>query len=279
VNSTLDSLFPYEDAGAKCSDFVDGALSHAVEVSGDVVNLNLAGGNDCLSDVRHTYIIKYNCADLSGNTALQATRNVIVSDNENPVLTAFSDSELEYEAGYTYTDAPPTVSDNMCVGSTGCITAASSVQLNDNVVTEVDETVPGVYKITYSATDCSGNVATPELIRTVTIVDTMAPVIVLSHPDLNTKLFSHPIGDHSKSTASSIGATSAFDASSAGRKDIVQVPSSPSNQWIPSYSFNGPLMAESASVNGWFIGAIACAITGVALLGLATRKVSTEVPV
>jgi hypothetical protein len=39
------------------------------------------------------------------------------------------------------------------------------------------------------------------------------------------------------------------------------------------------LMAETTSVNGWFIGAVACAVSGVALLATSMKKTSTAVPV
>merc|ERR1711865_697535 len=54
----IDAL-QYEDQGASCHDFVDGSLSHAVEVSGQVVDMKIPG----------TYLIHYDCQDLSGNRA------------------------------------------------------------------------------------------------------------------------------------------------------------------------------------------------------------------
>merc|ERR1712238_141986 len=60
----------YVDAGATCSDMVDGNISQDVEVSGDVVNMAAVG----------TYKINYNCEYSAGQTAFPATRTVIVED-------------------------------------------------------------------------------------------------------------------------------------------------------------------------------------------------------
>merc|ERR1711918_301132 len=64
----------YVDAGATCSDMVDGNISQDVEVSGDVVNMAAVG----------TYKINYNCEDSAGQKANQATRTVIVEDSTCP---------------------------------------------------------------------------------------------------------------------------------------------------------------------------------------------------
>ena len=66
----------YKDFGATCHDYVDGSLSHAVEVSGEVVDLKKP----------KTYLIKYNCQDLSGNAATATTRYVVVTDTHPPVI-------------------------------------------------------------------------------------------------------------------------------------------------------------------------------------------------
>merc|ERR1712178_429798 len=64
----------YVDAGATCSDMVDGNLSTDVQVSGDVVNMAAVG----------TYIIDYDCEDTAGMDAHQAHRTVIVEDTTCP---------------------------------------------------------------------------------------------------------------------------------------------------------------------------------------------------
>jgi hypothetical protein len=93
----------YTDAGATCKDFVDGSLSHAVEVSGDVVNMRVPA----------TYKIKYDCQDLSGNNAGQLTRKVVVQDKTCPTIKVLG-ARLNYiEAGFPYVDAGATATDSL----------------------------------------------------------------------------------------------------------------------------------------------------------------------
>jgi len=105
----------YTDLGAQCHDYVDGVLSHAVEVSGQVVNMRIIG----------TYQINYNCADLSGNGAEPVTRTVIIEDKTAP--TCFFDTNQGVtmnfvEAGFPYIDAGATMADSLdgnCTTGTG----------------------------------------------------------------------------------------------------------------------------------------------------------------
>ena len=66
-----DTSSEYTDKGANCSDYVDGELSHAVEVSGHVVNMRQVGD----------YVISYNCDALDGVSAETVNRTVIVKDS------------------------------------------------------------------------------------------------------------------------------------------------------------------------------------------------------
>jgi hypothetical protein len=96
----------YTDNGAQCHDYVDGVLSHAVEVSGQVVNMRVIG----------TYVINYNCADLSGNDATAETRTVIVQDTGAPVCSFAPGQGVAMnfvEAGFPYIDAGATMSDEL----------------------------------------------------------------------------------------------------------------------------------------------------------------------
>jgi hypothetical protein len=93
----------YTDTGATCHDFVDGELSHAVEVSGEVVNMRIPG----------TYTINYDCQDLSGNAAVQQTREIVIVDSTKPYL-ALTGNQLNYvEAGFPYVDAGATATDTL----------------------------------------------------------------------------------------------------------------------------------------------------------------------
>jgi hypothetical protein len=93
----------YTDAGATCSDEVDGELSHAVEVSGEVVNMRIPG----------TYTIQYDCQDLSGNNAKTRSRKVTVRDTTLPKLTLLGAKINYVEAGFPYIDAGATATDTL----------------------------------------------------------------------------------------------------------------------------------------------------------------------
>ena len=70
-NATMlmqSSIDHYIDSGASCQDQEDGDISHQVEVSGDVVNINIPG----------TYTVSYNCSDNNGNAAQTQDRTVFV---------------------------------------------------------------------------------------------------------------------------------------------------------------------------------------------------------
>ena len=65
IQGTLDE---YTDSGASCSDQEDGNISQNVEVSGQVVNMNIPG----------TYTVSYDCNDSDGNAAQTKSRTVFV---------------------------------------------------------------------------------------------------------------------------------------------------------------------------------------------------------
>ena len=95
VRLQASNTVEYTDFGAQCHDYVDGVLSHAVEVSGQVVNMRVPG----------TYVIQYDCADLSGNAAVSVTREVFVEDTLKPTLTLETEKSqgpdiLFVEAGF-----------------------------------------------------------------------------------------------------------------------------------------------------------------------------------
>jgi hypothetical protein len=93
----------YTDKGATCEDYVDGVLSHAVEVSGQVVNMRIPG----------VYTISYDCQDLSGNQAKQMHRKVTISDTSCPTIQLNGQSVVYVEAGFEYNDAGATANDDL----------------------------------------------------------------------------------------------------------------------------------------------------------------------
>jgi len=213
----------YVDAGATCSDMVDGNISQDVEVSGDVVNMAAVG----------TYKINYNCEDSAGQTAVQATRTVVVQDTTCPTCTVpGGTTTITVEASFPYTEEQSTCTDTL-----------DGAMPNAHVYNTVNVEKTGTYVLTYSVTDKNGNgkdnsckaasgTRTDHFTKTVVVEDTMIPIISLKYRGT----------------------------------DLVG------------------MMAEQSTttVNGWVIGAVASAVSGVALLGYAaTRKatVATSVPV
>jgi hypothetical protein len=141
-----------------------------------------------------TYTITYNASDPSGNAATPVTRTVNVVDTTAPVITP-NDGPSTVECHTSYTDPGATAADS-CAGSTA-VTSSGSVDVN----------VPGPYTITYSATDPSGNTKTAT--RTVTVVDTTAPVLSSCPANIVVSL---PLNSTATSMAVSFTAPTATDS-------------------------------------------------------------------
>merc|ERR1711881_212379 len=280
----------YIDDGATCSDQVDGVISQNVEVSGDVVNLSKVG----------TYTITYNCKDSANNEAPAAQRTVVVAQTSCPKCTMYGHHtgvfDLTHEALFPYVDAGATCSDVidgsvtvLCSSTkdpssesaTNCATPANLV--------DVDKT--GVYTITYRAqntvglwnddSNCRGGANTYK--RTVTVVDTLKPVITLKYGGSNTIVAQGSSGEATNSNPS----VDYPDATGSPYKtawDTQHASNNPTNDNFDDPGDAHPsLMAEqtTSAVNGWVIGAFASAVAGLALLGYSTRRttVATSVPV
>jgi hypothetical protein len=95
--------YEYTDKGATCHDYVDGVLSHAVQVSGLVVHMDIPG----------VYVIRYDCEDQSGNDAEPMNRTVVVQDTQCPTLTLLGEQQVIIEAGFEYVDAGATATDDL----------------------------------------------------------------------------------------------------------------------------------------------------------------------
>jgi len=93
----------YADKGATCRDYVDGVLSHAVQVTGPLVDRAKPA----------TYTIQYDCADLSGNDAHPETRKVVIQDTTCPQVTVLGAQVVYLEAGFPYVDAGATATDTI----------------------------------------------------------------------------------------------------------------------------------------------------------------------
>lgn len=149
----LECSDTYTEAGATATDGCDGDLEVTILGTVDTATPGV-------------YPLVYRATDSHGNAAEDVTRTVTVADRTAPVITVLGNQTVTLECGTPYLDAGATVTDT-CDNSVAIVT--------DN---PVEPGNPGVYTVTYDATDASGNVA-GQAFRTVTVVDTTAPVITL----------------------------------------------------------------------------------------------------
>ena len=150
---TVECHTSFSDPGASASDSCGGPTP--VSTSGSV-NVNVPGD----------YTLTYSATDASGNTGT-ATRAVHVRDTIAPVITLNGASSMTVECHTSFSDPGATATD-ACDTSVP-VTVSGSVNVNS----------PGTYTLTYNASDDSGNAASPKT-RTVTVVDTIKPVITVN---------------------------------------------------------------------------------------------------
>ncbi|MBT6958693.1 MAG: DUF5011 domain-containing protein, partial [Opitutae bacterium] len=156
---TIASGSTFIDPGATAVDIIDGDVTSEIVADLTLVDTSKAG----------TYKVTYNVSDSSGNTAVELSRNVIVSaDVIAPVITLVGDVSVAVEIGNAYTDAGATALDNVDGDITSSIV----------IVNPVDTSKPGEYVVTFNVADAVGNKAV-EVMRIVTVADTVAPVITV----------------------------------------------------------------------------------------------------
>ena len=154
----------YTDAGANCQDTQDGFLSHAVEVSGQVVNLHITG----------TYTVNYDCTDSDGNQAITESRTVVVvsdyTDENNdglvddfPLITILGGSVLTFTQNHddNYIDPGAT-----CYS--GGMNNSQDVEISGDVV---NLSTINTYIITYNCSDNEGNQAMPKSRTVIVLAD------------------------------------------------------------------------------------------------------------
>jgi len=304
----------YIDDGATCSDQVDGVISQNVEVSGDVVNLSKVG------EYKIQYNCKDN-ADRSAVTAERIVKVEQTSCPTCTVTgcTAATGCMQYHEASFAYLDAGASCSDVIdgditpqCIKCTGdnCDageSAGTPISCQDSDLINAKAT--GTYYITYVAqntvnkwnwnSDCRGNPF--HYVRTVIVQDTLKPVITLRYGSDNRVVAQGEVSQTSEADTTTAGDNQKADGTTATNtkfhgagyhhsntanaplreKDVDGVATA-----VPFSAMahnTGNLMAEETStgVNGWVLGAIASAVTGLALLGYSQRKttVATSVPV
>jgi len=159
---------------------LNGSNSVTVECHGTYTELGATATDNCTLESLTTngivdpntvgiYTVSYVATDAAGNMATNI-RTVTVSDTTPPVVTLNGPSNLVVECHGSFTDPGATALD-ACAGS-----------LSVSETGSVDPNTPGIYTLTYSATDPSGNIGSAML--TVSVTDTMAPVITYNFTNL-----------------------------------------------------------------------------------------------
>ena len=138
----------YIELGATATDSLDGSLSGSVIIDASAVDPGSTG----------SYPVTYNVSDSAGNSAIEKVRTVKVVDTSAPVITLQGGNPQTVLVGASYIELGANVADNQ---------ATPIAPLIDSSAVKVS--VPGVYSVTYDATDASGNSAT-QLVRTVLVV-------------------------------------------------------------------------------------------------------------
>lgn len=309
----------YVDSGATCKDEIDGNISEDVEVSGDVVNLARTGVYKIYYDCKDS---AENKADTATRTVTVADNTCPMCAFKKDGATDSREITLEASFPYTDPSATDVeCTDELAESLTPVAKTWEEVAGIDSAVADstfvTDST--GTYFTRYTATDATGNtntitgateggfqlgealngntckfqtlstgddgltntvalaVTNDMFTRTITVEDTLKPVIKLAYDDKIIK----------SGTADAFGHRQQAQGKAIQTGSLPQSDEQQSKAHGPStHLWNAPaLMAEESqeSVNGWVLGAIASAVSGLALLGYSLRKqaqpVATSVPV
>ncbi|MBI3119468.1 MAG: DUF5011 domain-containing protein, partial [Candidatus Hydrogenedentes bacterium] len=173
---TVECGTPFTDPGAEGLDACEGPT----HVFCFVTDTGVKGttGDECVIDTsfRGDYIFTYVTSDNSGNIAPEVTRIVHVVDTTPPVITLIGDADMTAECNTPFDD-PGATADDICDGPVNVVATQEGP-----LVTKTPFTEPGLFTITYTAQDSSGNQATP-VVRTVTVVDTTPPTLTVLGED------------------------------------------------------------------------------------------------
>jgi hypothetical protein len=184
VEANLDTF--YEDAGASCLEYEGTSATQVDHVTAQAAHTPSTGTTptDGLFPDHATtglYQIVFGCQGRYGRLAEPNSRFITVQDTTCPVCDMSSaDAPSVVEASFPYTD--PGVS---CTDSMGNVTVVTDNQVNVEQV--------GVYTVTYRARDASGNwnddahctggPGSNTYVRTVTVKDSLKPVMNLYYKD------------------------------------------------------------------------------------------------
>jgi hypothetical protein len=147
----------FQDPGVTAVDNTEGDLTEQIVVSGEV-NILVPGD----------YAIEYSVTDSNGNVGT-ATRLVTVEDTTLPVITLSGSPSVSIPQGATFID-PGASAVDMCDGSLDAMIVVGGDEINTGL--------PGIYALTYTVVDSSGNVGTAS--RSVYVLEVAPPVITIN---------------------------------------------------------------------------------------------------
>jgi len=266
VEATTDLQQSYDDEGATCYDTHDEDLTQNVVVMGDIVNLI-----DAYSACRH---IQYECTNTAGLTSSKI-RTVCVEDTTCPTCTMNNPTvqTVTVEASFPYVDGGASCSDSF----DGAKTMVEKYSYGGAATDSVNVEQTGTYVITYTATDDSNNdcdAKNPR--RTVVVMDTLKPVIGLQYGNkfLHTTMSNGQTID--QSSGATIGNGQGQDTNPA-TNEMQPNPIAAGGKVHSTFQNYFSLMAETSTGSSAFVlGAIASAISGIALVSYAAQQRSTS---
>ncbi len=148
---------PYVDPGHQVVDNYDTGL--VATITG-IINTNVTG----------TYQLYFNVVDNSGDSATTVIREVMVVDTIKPIVTLVGPSTITVDVFTSYFELGSNATDNYDK-SLSAVT----------IVGTVDTAVVADYELKYVITDIENNTS-DTVIRTVKVVDRVAPVIIVHNP-------------------------------------------------------------------------------------------------
>jgi len=277
----VEAGFPYKDAGAKAHDSLDGDLTSKIVKSGDTVTVSQAfyAKNSCASIKRAypgkaptgTYFITtkdgaaYKRVKVTCDMEKKSFPFTFKECKDCTLVTPYGKAQGDFaKSGMkmlkakdiaaakklfpgSYFPARGATNNYICAGTLYKSNVKDTTELVSHK--QISQAEAGKYIIRYSVKDVAGNKQCAPARRTVVVKDTLPPVITVT---LNNKLIH----------------TSAFAAANPAGNPAVN----------PFLAKPALMEEQSTSVNGWIIGAVASAVTGVALLGFAGKR-TVEVPV
>ena len=180
---------PYTDAGATCSDTMDGEISlptvggvgtpsFTVTPDPATIDTNVAG----------TTVLTYSCNDAAGNNATAVTRDVeVLADTLFPVITLAGDDPIVVSVGSPYIEPGGSIcsdTDPLPQNPPLLFDLGDPAFTVDKGPADIDTTVAGDTTLTYTCTDPAGNIVTA--LRTVSVVEAQSfAIISMNITDVN----------------------------------------------------------------------------------------------